>query len=416
MRLLFLSNLYPPHEIGGFEQWCQEVAGGLRRRGHQVEVLTSRHQVDSANGEEPGVRRSLNLQADIEYYRPLDFFLRRPARERHNQQALRDHIAAFRPDVVLVWGLWNLSRNLAWLAEQILPGRVAYYVASYWPQEVDMHLQYWQAPARRPLTRALKRPLRQMALRQLRLERDSASLEFVAVRCCSRYVRDALVGSGTLPEHAAVLYGGIDLAPFRAPQPRRWGEGESLELLYFGSLVPHKGVHTAVEALGLLKPRGVLERLHLTVIGSGRADYRRRLEALAHQLGVSQQVHFAGRVARGEIPDRLRGGDVFLFTSTWAEPMARSVMEAMAAGLLVIGAPVGGQAEMLQDGRNALTFPAGDAAALAAQIERALNDPGLCGRLAAAGRKTVFERFDLDRMVLEVEGWLEEIARPQGFS
>ena len=43
MRILFLSNFYPPHAIGGYEQWCQEVADRLQARGHVVTVLTSRY-------------------------------------------------------------------------------------------------------------------------------------------------------------------------------------------------------------------------------------------------------------------------------------------------------------------------------------------------------------------------------------
>ncbi len=64
-------------------------------------------------------------------------------------------------------------------------------------------------------------------------------------------------------------------------------------------------------------------------------------------LGLSKQVEFVRQVPRTEIPQWLGGFDLFLFTSIWPEPMARSVMEAMAAGLLVIGSAVGGQMEML---------------------------------------------------------------------
>ena len=90
MRILFLSNLYPPWELGGYEQWCQEVATHLVDRGHDVSVLTSRHGVQSAceNGV-PYVTRTLHLQTNIAYYRPIDFFLWRPFQERDNIQTLR---------------------------------------------------------------------------------------------------------------------------------------------------------------------------------------------------------------------------------------------------------------------------------------------------------------------------------------
>ena len=91
--------------------------------------------------------------------------------------------------------------------------------------------------------------------------------------------------------------------------------------------------------------------------------------------------------------------------------MARTVMEAMAAGLVVIGTEVGGQAEMLTDGENSLTFQAEDAEGLARQIERALDAPDLLPQLAKAGQQLVMERFTLERMATEFEAWLSTISQ-----
>jgi len=77
--------------------------------------------------------------------------------------------------------------------------------------------------------------------------------------------------------------------------------------------------------------------------------------------------------------------------------------------LLVIGTEVGGQVEMLENGRNALTYPAGDVQALAAQIRTALEQPQERRLLALEGRKSVLERFTLQRMTDDMEVWLREI-------
>jgi glycosyltransferase involved in cell wall biosynthesis len=128
------------------------------------------------------------------------------------------------------------------------------------------------------------------------------------------------------------------------------------------------------------------------------------------ELGLADRITFRGRVPRDEIPGRLALADVFLFASIWEEPIARSVMEAMAAGLAVIGTPVGGQREMLEHGVNALVYPPDDAAALAACVQRLRDDRALCARLGDAGRRTVLERYTLDRMADEMERWLEQVA------
>jgi glycosyltransferase involved in cell wall biosynthesis len=410
MRLLFLSNFYPPSELGGLELRCQETVVRLRRRGHIVSILTSCYSAKPGLPSEADVSRQLYLESDVYHYRPLDFFFKRPGQERANERQLRQTIADFSPDLVVIWGMWNLSQNLAHWAEQWMPGRVAYVIASYWPQDVDAHRQYWALPARNPVVSQLKRLGRTLALRQLDREGYPPALRFEHAACCSYAMRQTLVSAGRLPASTKVFYPGIDPAPFLSARPAHTAAvGDTLRLIYFGGLLPQKGVHTAVEALGLLKQRGLLDKMQLTLLGGGHPDYEAQLHRLAQQLGVEAQVHFAGRVPRDEIPARLADYDVFLFTSVWAEPMARTVMEAMAAGLLVIGSEVGGQVEMLIHEQNALTFRAGDADRLAQHVARAWQEPELRQRLAQAGRQLVLERFTLDRMVSDMEAWFRDV-------
>lgn len=410
MRILFVTNLYPPHDLGGWEQNCQEVVQHLRGRGHDCHVLTSRHGVEKRDDAEAGVTRALHLQANIHYYRPLDFFLRRPAQEQANRRALRRALDTFRPDVVFIWGMWNLSHQVAWWAEQWMPGCVAYAVAGYWFMQPNPHESYWQQPARRPVARLLMAPARYLALRALARERRRFPLRLEQVACVSVYVRDKLSRAGVLPHGARMIYNGIEPAPFLKAAAQRKPVAGSLRLVYTGGLVAHKGVHTAIDALGWLKTHGALDGLQLAVVGGGHPDYEAQLRARAQTLGVGGHVTFCGRVPRSDIPDILAGYDVFLFTSVYEEPIARSVMEAMAVGLAVIATPVGGQTEMLRDGLNALVYEPDNAMQLAAKILTLKCDPEMRQRIAEAGCQMVQERFTLSRMVDELETWLEEIA------
>ena len=416
MRILFLSNFYPPHDYGGYEQWCHEVATRLLARDHSIAVLTSRYRVDNVSVVDEGdVDRTLHLETDLDYYDPLDF-VRRSWQERENLRLLRTKINDFQPDAVMVWGMWNLSHQLAYWAEQWLPGRVSYFISNYWPSDIDPHTAFWQLPTKRPLLELVKRPLRSLALAKLQRENYPPRLQFENAVCCSNYVRERLIDVGKLPDHAGVLYGGTDPQPFLAnSQLQHNGQSEEadhheLRLLYFGRLVPEKGVHTALEALALLKAQGQLGAVKLTIIGSGHPDYEAKLHRLVTTQELDDVVTFIAKIPREEIPAWLGRFDVYLFTSVWPEPMARSVMEAMAAGLLVIGTEVGGQLEMLSHNRNALTFRAEDAATLAEHIARVAHDPTLCQRLAQAGQELVLEQFTLERMVSEIETYLANIA------
>jgi glycosyltransferase involved in cell wall biosynthesis len=362
----------------------------------------------------PYVNRSLYLEADISYYRPTDLFLQHARQQQHNRTALQTELVEFRPDIVMVWGMWNLSQSLAYWAEQWMPGRVAYFISNFWPIDEDPHTAYWRLPTRKPMLAGVKRLLRVAALARLRVDGCPPPLQFEHAVCCSEYVRNALVNASKLPEHAGVIYGGTDPAPFvRHSRVHMNGADKvnrPLRLLYFGRLIHDKGVHTAIEALGILKRRGLVQDIHLTILGSGHPDYERHLHALVEQEGIGDFVEFVGKVAREEVPERLGCFDVYLFTSIWPEPMARSVMEAMAAGLLVIGTEVGGQVEMLSDGENSLTFTPDNAGELADRIALVAGDPLLRDRLAKAGQKLVLDKFTLERMVDDIEGYLNNMA------
>jgi glycogen synthase len=418
MRILFLSNLYPPHDIGGHEQLCQEVTVRLNDRSHTVNVLTSRHGVQSSRRTEPGVTRSLYLQTDLDYYHPLDFFFKRSRQERANLQELRRMLDKFRPDVVMVWGVWNLSLNLLYWLEQWMPSRVTYYIGSYWPTDIDPDSAYWRLPARRPITELLKKPLRKWALHQLYRKGYPPTLRFERALCCSKYVRDHLVDAGKLPSSAGVIHGGIDPNPFldRAIVKTDTRQGP-LRLLYFGRLIHDKGVHTAVEAMGLLREAGVLDQVELTILGSGHPQYEEYLKRLVAELGVASRVHFIDKVSRDEIPRWLRQFDTFLFTSIWPEPFGRTIVEAMAAGLVVIGSDVGGSREIFQEGYDSeLLFPPEDHHALAHRIVQLIDDPERRQRMAQLGRQLVLKRFTLTYMVDRIESHLVDGTRQESLN
>ncbi|MFN8445495.1 MAG: glycosyltransferase family 4 protein [Caldilineaceae bacterium] len=414
MKLLFLSNLYPPQALGGYEQLCQEVAEGLAGRGHQVTILTTDYKRSSG---EPAasqingvtVLRTLHLEAPTDFYRPADFFLRRAQQEATDQRELRQVIERVQPDVLMVWGMWNLSRTLPKLAETLLPERVVYYLCSYWPTDADPHNAYWKLEANRTISKLIKWPLKTFALQRLRQEGYPPQLAMRQSACVSRYVRDQLVQAGKLPTSARVISNGIDPQPFLAHS--RTQCQNPLRLLYFGRLIADKGVHTAIEAITHLKQRHLAQSIHLTILGGGHPTYESQLHHMVDEQGLSQHIEFLPSVPREEVPAWLGKFDVFLFTSIWAEPMARSVMEAMATGLLVIGSEVGGQKEMFVNGQNALTFAAGNASQLADQITWAIDHPSEIKQIAVAGKQLVLEHYTLTQMLTTMERYLQEICK-----
>ncbi len=407
MRILFLSNFFPPARPGGYTQWCHEVAERLARRGHTISVLTSRYELEKAPAGEQNIYRLLHLEGDLDYYQPLHFFTKWKKQHRENLVFLEHTVKDFAPDLIFVWGMWALSKALPARAEQLLPGRVVYYLSDYWPSALDMQTTYWQSPARRWPIQVLKRVLSKVAISILAKE-SQPDLKLEQVICVSARVRDLLVEAGLPIEHARIIHGGTDVERFQSASERN-GISGNLKLLYAGQLVQHKGVHTAIEAMAKLVKEHSAGQIHLTLVGSGHPDYEAVLRDLVERRDLGDYVTFHRPVSKDEMPALLQQFDILIFPSIYEEPLARMTQEAMVSGLVVVGTTTGGTKEILREGETGLTFAPDDADGLAEQIGRLTADPSLCRRLAQTGRQTVLENFTIDRMVKEIEVYLQEV-------
>jgi glycosyltransferase involved in cell wall biosynthesis len=414
LRVMFLTNFYPPLGFGGYELWCQEMAQGLRARGHHVRVITSRHgQGGTPPPEANGIQRSLHLEMDfVSLTNAVRFFVDREKRELENLQQVRQLVDDQQPDVAVIWGMWNLPRAVAALAEALLPGRVVYYLADYWPTLPSQLELYWQAPARHWLTWLPKRLLGRYAHRVMR-QAPRPELAFQHVLFCSQFLQDELRRLGLPMRETKVILGAVDVAAYAREAAGRNGatpQRDRLALLYVGRLEPDKGVHTAIEALAHLVHGRAFKTVRLQIVGSGKPDYVAQLRRMVQEAGISDCVHLAGPCTRKQLPQLYRQADVLVFPSIWQEPFGRVLVEAMAAGLVVVGTRTGGAAEILEDGVNCLSFEAGDSAGLAAQVLRLWQSPELRRRLRDNGRSTAQQRFDLPRMAAELEAYLLQVA------
>ncbi|MCK6538987.1 MAG: glycosyltransferase family 4 protein, partial [Anaerolineales bacterium] len=139
------------------------------------------------------------------------------------------------------------------------------------------------------------------------------------------------------------------------------------------------------------------------------SQYEERLRNLVSQYQLSDLVTFHAPIPRSELPEFMGGFDVLLLPSIWAEPLARIMQEGLACGMVVVGSANGGTAETIVHGENGLLFRAGDAADLARQVKRLLDDPSLRRSLAEGGRRTAEEKFDVNRLIENLETYLKKV-------
>lgn len=131
-------------------------------------------------------------------------------------------------------------------------------------------------------------------------------------------------------------------------------------------LSPKKRVELAIEALALLRDRG----LEVTLRIAGEGEEGPRLERLVAELGLGEAVSFLGRLDRAHTRDLINDSDIMLSTSE-VETFGVTLIEALACGLPVLATDSGGPSSII-GAHNGAIVPRGDAAALADAIEKML--------------------------------------------
>ena len=412
MKILFISNYYPPYEVGGYEQLCRDIAGRFAERGHQVQVLTSDRGVRQRGSLlESGTHRVLRFVPDYEarLSAGLQFWLTRRRDQAHNVRSVRSVVQEFDPDAIFVWNLYGLPKAIALEAEAAPRAGVAYWLAGESPAEPDEFERYWLRSARNPIIRPFKSMAASLALALLHAERKPLRPQLRHVAVVSEFMRQQGMSRGTLPDHTQVIYNGVELHLFQ--RPVRTVTDGTLTLLQAGRVSADKGVHTTIEAVGYLSQQCGINNIRLVVAGSGPGEYAAGLQQMAEQYGIADKVAFLGWQPRDKMPDIMAHCEVLVLPTENQEPFARVVLEAMAGGLTVISTLTGGTSEIVQPGITGLTFPPGDSAALARQIQVLAVDLQLRVRLATAAQQRVLERFGLERMVDNCERLLQEACR-----
>lgn len=162
---------------------------------------------------------------------------------------------------------------------------------------------------------------------------------------------------------------------------RRTVPGRALRITSIGNLNPNKRMHLILAALPLMKSTPDIE---LMIVGDG--PERSRLQAMAEQFdGQRISVRLTGPVTPESIPSLLADTDIFVLAS-YREGRPNVVLEAMAAGLPVLGSDIEGIRELIRDEQTGLLFRVDDTDSLARQLERLLANPGLRSRLGQAAR------------------------------
>ena len=430
MKILLLTNLYPPHHAGTYDFRCQTVTDRLRKRGHEVRVLTSNHGI-STEQRDPEVERRLLLQGVFGH--PPVAGLREIRRfERHNHQVWRESVTEYPPDLVYAWSLEGLPKSFVFGLRQ-LRRPVVYDVADYWLARgvrEDPWLGWWNRPKAPFLHRVLRAGLEIAGYRthwdaaiptrttkvcrrmpevfaehptQAGLPSGAGNpFVFDRIYFCSRTLKQFTAQSNFRVDHAEVIYPGITTQAF-------FGEIKSpaapvQKFLIVSPLHPASGVMTAIEAIRHARTCSV--RASLSVYGSGESDYIAKLRSFVVQNQLP--IEFLPVANMGQdLPAIYRRHDAFIYTAEQDEFFLQRPLEAMACGLPVIAAQTECACEILHHAENSFGYTPGNALDLLARIQELQQQPKLRLAMAETAQAEVCSQFSETNAIDKTEDYLE---------
>lgn len=190
------------------------------------------------------------------------------------------------------------------------------------------------------------------------------------------------------PKKISVIYNGVD--PVRFSPPDQTKSHLTPVVGMTSRLHANKGHEFLFQALTQL-PSELYQGL---IVGEG--PERERLEELTKTLGIQDKIQFLGQV--DDVPQALAQMDLVVLP-TVQEGFGLSVVEAMMMGKTVVAFDTGPMKEVIEHARTGWLIPSRDVVALSQAIHLFLSDANLRQRIGQAARKSVSERFILDRMV-----------------
>ena len=220
-----------------------------------------------------------------------------------------------------------------------------------------------------------------------------------------------LVGNKRVPKSKIrVIHNGRDLERFAPANANRriatraaLGLGDEPVILTMARLDEQKGHRHLIDALAIVARR----RPKLVTLLAGEGPLEQNLRAQCAALGIAERVRFLGY--RRDVPELFEAADIVVLPSLY-EGLPLVAIEALAAGRPMVATEVDGTPEVVIHEQTGLLVPPANPVALAAAIERLLDEPELAARLASDGRKFVHENFAVRRQIEQTAALYSELT------
>lgn len=387
MKILLLSNIFPPGFIGGYELGAYDVAQGLQSKGHRVKVMTSDYYLE---GDEPDfnldVERSLQCTTIGHELNVPDNILGHYYNF-HNIRAIGYTIRRFRPDVILAFNISGLGPISIIQFLQSLRIPLLLYLMDNVFTGVHLDSKIHSAYERifGPLT-------------------FSRSTAFVAM---SRNVVAEVEATVNVPPLHEVTFvpGWVELDILERRELRYY-RNDVTRFVFCSRVAPHKGTDVMLAAAHQLVRLG-LSRFKIDVYGAGQVP---QFMESVQSLGLANHIAYKGLLAKQEMLQKLASYDALLFPTWEREPFGFVVSEAASAGALPIMTAGIGASDWFLDGIDCLKISRNSESLCAAmRLIMSLPDEELVNMRCKA-MHTGWTNFEFSRWLKVIEARCEQVG------
>ena len=194
----------------------------------------------------------------------------------------------------------------------------------------------------------------------------------------------------------ALIAPAVDTGLFQ-PKSKYATDGK-LNIVSVGRLTWKKGYEFALQAMTLLKKRGI--PFSYKIVGAGA--HKQAIQFAISELGLNSDVELLGLLPKNEIAAVLKGADVFLHPAV-SEGFSNAVIEAQAIGLPVIATSADGLSENIENGVTGLIVPVYDAEAIAEKLQWCFDNRQQLPYMGKAGVERVKRLFTIDEQIKKFE-------------
>lgn len=400
MKIIFLSDDFPPQSFGGAGISSYELAAGMKKAGHQVYVITTCRKAEEAGESDYFGLGVFRIASDY------------PGRWRwyaglNNPPAVRqvgELLKKIKPDIVHVNNVHfylsyrsiktarQYARAVVFTARDVMPFNFAKLRTKRYLENFDCRTNWLDH-----LKQAKKRwnPLRNFFIRKYFKRADKLFAVSLALK-------KALEQNGI--KDVEVMHTGADVSEWQVPSDAtaqyrvKYGLENRKVVLFGGRLSEAKGGKQALSAMVEIAkeiPEAVL------LVAASIDGHTGEMVAEAARLGIDDRLIFTGWVKREDMKYVYACADVVLVPSICFDSFPRVVLEAMASGKSVVGTCYGGASEIIEDGVTGYIVNPFGIAEISAKILDLLRNPDKMERFGKAGRERVEADFNLNGKIDE---------------